>query len=43
MWCIPKLTPEFKERMEDILTLYEKPYDHLDIDLTVNKFYKNFN
>jgi hypothetical protein len=27
MWCIPKLTPEFKERMEDILTLYAKPYD----------------
>lgn len=27
MWCIPKLTPEFKERMEDILTLYTKPYD----------------
>ena len=23
--------------------IYEKPYDHLDIDLTVNKFYKNFN
>src|SRR3989338_8829548 len=27
MWCIPKLTPEFKERMEDILTVYAKPYD----------------
>lgn len=27
MWCIPKLTPEFKERMEDILMLYQKPYD----------------
>lgn len=27
MWCIPKLTPEFKERMEDILTLYAKPYN----------------
>lgn len=27
MWCIPKLTPEFKERMEDILVLYQKPYD----------------
>jgi hypothetical protein len=30
MWCIPTLTPEFKERMEDILTLYEKPYDPLE-------------
>ena len=27
MWCIPKLTPEFKERMEDLLLLYAKPYD----------------
>jgi len=27
MWCIPTLTPQFKERMEDILTLYAKPYD----------------
>ncbi len=27
MWCIPKLTPEFKERMEDLLGLYEKPLD----------------
>lgn len=27
MWCIPKLTPEFKERMEDLLDLYAKPYN----------------
>jgi hypothetical protein len=27
MWCVPKLTPEFLERMEDVLALYEKPYD----------------
>ena len=27
MWCIPKLTPEFTERMEDVLDLYAKPYD----------------
>lgn len=26
MWCIPKVTPEFVEKMEDVLTLYEKPY-----------------
>ena len=25
MWCIPKLTPEFIERMEDLLELYAKP------------------
>jgi transposase len=22
MWCIPKLTPEYRERMEDLITLY---------------------
>lgn len=27
MWCIPKLTPEFKERMEDVLDLSAEPYD----------------
>jgi transposase len=27
MWCIPKLTPEFIARMEDILELYARPYD----------------
>lgn len=30
MWCIPNLTPEFKERMEDILTLYTRPYNPLE-------------
>ena len=27
MWCIPKLDEEYIERMEDILDLYQKPYD----------------
>jgi hypothetical protein len=27
MWCIPTITPEFVERMEDVLDLYERPYD----------------
>jgi transposase len=27
MWCIPTITPEFIERMEDVLDLYAKPYD----------------
>jgi hypothetical protein len=30
MWCIPTITPTFIVRMEDILTLYEKPYDPLE-------------
>ena len=29
MWCIPKLTPEFRERMEDIISLCLEPYDPL--------------
>ena len=27
MWCIPKITPDYIERMEDVLDLYAKPYD----------------
>jgi len=27
MWCIPHLDEEFVERMEGLLTLYEKPLD----------------
>lgn len=27
MWCIPKITPEYVERMYDILDLYQQPYD----------------
>lgn len=30
MWCIPNVTPEFIERMEDVLEVYEKPYDPLE-------------
>lgn len=27
MWCIPKITPEFRKRMYDLLDLYTEPYD----------------
>jgi DDE superfamily endonuclease len=26
-WCVPKLTEEFRERMDDVLDQYEKPYN----------------
>ena len=26
-WCIPKLSDEFRQRMEDVLDQYEKPHD----------------
>src|SRR3989454_9917456 len=27
MWCVAELTPEYIEKMEDTLGIYEKPYD----------------
>ena len=27
MWCVPELTDEYIEKMEDVLGTYEKPYD----------------
>jgi len=27
MWCVPELNEEFVERMEDVLDIYEKPYN----------------
>lgn len=27
MWCVPELTQEYIQRMEDILNLYERPYN----------------
>ena len=27
MWCVPKLNEEYIERMEDVLAVYEKPYN----------------
>lgn len=27
MWCVPELNEEYIERMEDVLGLYEQPYD----------------
>lgn len=27
MWCIPKVTPEFIERMEQLLAVYHRPYN----------------
>ncbi len=27
MWCVAELSPEYIEKMEDVLAVYEKPYD----------------
>jgi hypothetical protein len=27
MWCVAELNPEYIERMEDVLAVYEKPYN----------------
>ena len=29
MWCIPNITPEFIERMLDVLEVYDRPYNPL--------------
>jgi len=26
MWCVGEITPEYRERMEDVLATYERPY-----------------
>lgn len=27
MWCIPKVTPEYEQKMLDVLEVYERPFD----------------
>jgi len=27
MWCVADLTPEYIQKMEDVLAVYERPYD----------------
>jgi transposase len=27
MWCVAELTPEYIQKMEDVLAVYERPYD----------------
>ena len=27
MWCVPELDDDYLQRMEDVLAVYEKPYD----------------
>jgi DDE superfamily endonuclease len=27
MWCVAELSPEYIEKMEDVLAVYEKPYN----------------
>lgn len=37
MWCIPDVTQEFVSRMEEVLDLYEKPYDILEPMICVDE------
>jgi len=30
MWCIPQLDAEYVEKMEDVLKVYEKPYNRAE-------------
>ncbi len=29
MWCVADLTPEYIQKMEDVLAVYERPYDRI--------------
>jgi len=37
MWCLPKVNQQFKERMEDVLNLYEKPYNFAEPVICVDE------
>lgn len=37
MWCIPEVTPEFIERMEDVLDLYARPYHQQEPVLCIDE------
>ena len=37
MWCIPEVTPEFEERMFDVLDEYAKPYDPKNPKLCIDE------
>ena len=37
MWCIPEVTPEFEERMFDVLDEYAKPYDPKNPKLSIDE------
>ena len=38
MWCIAKITPEYRERMYHLLDLYEKPYDPKNPKPDIDKY-----
>jgi len=37
MWCLPKVNQQFKEKMEDVLNLYEKPYNFAEPVICVDE------
>ncbi|MFH0854107.1 MAG: IS630 family transposase [bacterium] len=37
MWCVPKVNKQFKERMEDVLNLYQKPYNPIEPVICVDE------
>jgi DDE superfamily endonuclease len=37
MWCIPKVTPAFEQRMMDVLSQYEQPYDPTEPRINVDE------
>jgi hypothetical protein len=40
MWCVPRLDREFRERMEDVLDCYQRPYNPREPVIGVDEFSK---
>lgn len=37
LWCVPKLNAQYRECMEDVLALYERPYDPCEPVLSIDE------
>ena len=37
MWCVPELNQEYKERMEDILDVYERPFNEKEPTVCIDE------
>ena len=37
MWCLPELNEAYIEKMEDVLALYEKPYEPQEAVVCLDK------
>ena len=43
MWCIGRITAEYRERMYDLLALYAKPYDPQVSGVSLEQAWESWN